>query len=102
MSSRVNLNDNISDKYEFTVGGLDFDLKYPTMTDIEPISKLMEERENASPERKKEIDEQTVELMYQMITPVGHTTPIKEVLQTQPFPVVKAFNKMITREFSAE
>lgn len=102
MSSRINLNDSVSEKYEFTIGGLDFDLKYPTLTDMEPIGKLLEERETASPERQKEIDAQTSDMMYAMITPVGHTTAIKDVIKTQPFPVVKAFNRMLKEQFSAE
>ena len=102
MSSRENLSDNISDKHEFTIGGLDFDLKYPTMTDLEPIDNLFKELKTADEDRKKVINEEITDKMYAMITPVGHDTPIKEVLKNQPLPVVKAFNRMLKREFEAE
>lgn len=109
MSSRVNLNDNASDRYEFSIGGLDYDFKYPTLEEVEPITKLYEEREKAekddSPEasdKLKEIDEKLTETLYAFIVPVNHSTPIKETLKKQSFKVVKAFNKMMTDQLSAE
>lgn len=109
MSSRVNLNDNTSDKFEFTVGGLDYDFRYPTLEQIDPITELYNEREKAekddTPEgvdKLAEIDKKLEETLYGMVVPVGHTTPIRETLQKQPVPVVRAFNKMITEQLSAE
>lgn len=109
MSSRINLNDNTSDKFEFTIGGLDYDFKYPTLDEIEPITNLYQERDIESkkdtPEsvaRIAEIDEQLTEALYKLVVPVGHDTPIRETLKKQPFPVVRAFNKMMTEQLSAE
>lgn len=109
MSSRVNLNDNTSDRYEFSIGGLDYDFKYPTLEEIEPVTKLYEEREKAekedtpeSVEKIKEIDEKLTETLYGFVIPVNHSTPIKEVLKKQSYRVVKAFNKMMTDQLSAE
>lgn len=109
MSSRVNLNDNINDKFEFTIGGLDYDFHYPTLEEIEPVTNLYAEREKAekedTPESEKklaEIDEKLTDVLYGMVVPVGHSTPIREVLKKQPYPVVKAFNKMMTDQLSAE
>lgn len=112
MSSRVNLNDNTNDKFEFTIGGLDYDLKYPTLEEIEPIQALIKENsaiENndklSSEEKEKALEtvrEKMEKAMYSMVAPVGHTVPIKETLSKQPFPVVKAFNKMMNEQLSAE
>lgn len=109
MSSRINLNDNTKDRFEFTIGGLDYDFKYPTLDEIEPITNLYQERDIESkkdtPEsvaRIAEIDEQLTEALYNLVIPVGHTTPIRETLKKQPFPVVRAFNKMMTEQLSAE
>lgn len=109
MSSRVNLNDNTSDKFEFTIGGLDYDFRYPTLEQIDPITDLYTEREKAekddSPagvEKIAEIDKKLTDTLYEMVVPVGHTTPIQETLKKQPYPVVKAFNKMMTDQLSAE
>lgn len=112
MSSRVNLNDNTNDKFEFSIGGLDYDLKYPTLEEIEPIQDLVRKSgliENdtkmSSDEKEKalaQVRDDMEKAMYSMVKPVGHDTPIKETLVKQPFPVVKAFNKMLNEQLSAE
>ena len=109
MSSRINLNDNTSDRFEFTIGGLDYDFKYPTMEDVEPITNLYNEREikvkDETAEGKAqlaEIDKKIEDALYALVMPVGHTTPIREVLKKQPLPVVHAFNKMMNEQLTAE
>lgn len=104
MSSRLNLNDNITDVFEFTIGGKDYDFKYPTMEQLQPIAELNEKREKAVKDGADttEIDEEIERVMYGMVIPVGHDTPIKETLKTQPFPVVRAFNEMMAKQLSAE
>lgn len=109
MSSRINLNDNTNDRFEFSVGGLDYDLKYPTLEEIDPISDLYKEREKAQKENTPEsvekienIDNRLQEALYGLIVPVGHSVPIRETLKKQPYPVVKAFNKMMAEQMAAE
>lgn len=109
MSSRINLNDNISDRFEFSIGGLDYDFKYPTLEEIDPITDLYKEREKAEKENTpeavdkiKEIDDKLTDTLYGLVVPIGHDTPIRETLKKQPYPVVKAFNKMMTEQLSAE
>ena len=46
MSARQNLNDNVNATFPFTVGGVDFDLKYPTLEELEPINKINTERQS--------------------------------------------------------
>lgn len=109
MSSRVNLNDNVNDRYEFSIGGLDYDFVYPTLSAIEPITELYNQREIAeaenTPESKtkiQEIDKKLTDTLYSFIVPVGHTTPIKETLEKQSYKVVKEFNQMMAQQLSAE
>lgn len=109
MSSRVNLNDNTNDRFEFSIGGLDYDFKYPTLEEIDPITELYKEREKAekegtpeSVEKIAKIDEKLTDTLYGLVIPVNHDTPIRDTLKKQPYPVVKAFNKMITDQLSAE
>lgn len=109
MSSRINLNDNTSDKFEFTIGGLDYDFIYPTLEEIEPITELYQEREAASKEdtpasvqKIADIDEKLTDKLYGLVKPVGHDTPIQDTLKKQPYPVVRAFNKMMTEQLTAE
>ena len=109
MSSRVNLNDNVEEVFGFTIGGKDYDFKYPTLTTMEPIQELYRKRQKAELDKSSEgvdnlskIDDELTEKFYELIIPVGHDTPIKEILTTQPLPVVKAFNKMVTDQLAAE
>lgn len=112
MSSRLNLNDNTNERFEFTIGGKDYDLKYPTLEEIEPIqdlikksTKIENDKSLSDEDRNKALDgvrEEMEKAMYSMVEPVGHTVPIKETLAKQPFPVVKAFNKMMNEQLSAE
>ena len=109
MSSRVNLNENTAETFGFTIGGVDYDLKYPTLEEIEPITELSKRREvlnkTDTPEAVEEmadIDNKLTEEFYKLIIPVGHETPIADTLRKQPFPVVKAFNKMVLEQLSAE
>lgn len=109
MSSRTNLNASVEATFPFTIGGLDYDLKYPTLEEIEPITEITKKRDaeakKDTPESVEEtakLDKELEELFYSFILPVGHTTPIRDTLKVQPFPVVKAFNKMVAEQFSAE
>lgn len=112
MSSRLNLNDNTSDVFCFTIGGLDYDLKYPTMEDLKPIQEigkklnLIQKDDKLSEEEKEAklepMNEEMTNLMYEMIIPVGHDTPIKTTLDKQPFPVIKKFNEMLKTQLAAE
>ncbi len=109
MSSRINLNDTASDRFEFSIGGLDYDFKYPTLAEIDPITDLYKEREKAEKENTPEavekiteIDNKLTDTLYGFVIPVGHSTPIRETLKTQPYPVIKAFNKMMAEQLSAE
>lgn len=106
MSSRLNLNDNISDVFGFTIAGLDYDLRYPTMGELDPIRELnikMEEaRANNDDEKVEKLTEEMNDIFYGFIVPVGHATPIEETLKKVSLPVMKAFNKMVIAQFQAE
>ena len=109
MSSRVNVNDTVEEAFGFTIGGLDYDFKYPTLRAMEPIQELSRERDKVSKEDTPEsvdklaqLDNKLTEKFYEFVIPVGHNTPIKETLDNQPLPVVKAFNKLIIEQLSAE
>jgi len=105
-SSRINLNDNVNEYFPFTIGGVDFDLKYPTLEELEPIQTINGEREKAVSEKNTakvaELDKKLEETFYSFIKPVDGATNIQDILKKQPFPVVKAFNKMIQEQLSAD
>lgn len=108
MSSRTNLNESVESVFPFTIGGLDYDLKYPTLEEIEPVTEITRKRdaeakkENPDTEKIAKLDKELENIFNGFIIPVGHDTPINDTLKTQPFTVVKAFNKMVAEQFSAE
>lgn len=106
MSSRLNLNDNVESCFPFTIGGVDFDLKYPTLEELEPIQNLNIEREKATAEKNfdkvAEIEDKLEEAFYGFIKPVDGVSNIRDILKKQSFQVVKAFNKMVSEQLSVE
>lgn len=109
MSSRLNLNDDISDVFQFTINGLDYDLRYPTLRELEPIQKLNNERQalvgkddDASKKKLDAVDEKLTEAFYDFVEPVGHETPIRKTLENSNVRVVKAFNDMVQTQLSGE
>lgn len=106
MSERLNLNDNISDVFQFTINGLDYDLHYPTLKELEPINNLNQERQKlqAKGDSKKlsAIDKQLTEIFYSFVKPVGHDTPIRETLENSNVRIIQAFNKMVQEQLAGE
>ena len=106
MSSRVNLNDNVEDSFPFTIGGVDFDLKYPTLEELEPIQTINPEREKALADKDMvkvaELDKKLEDTFYGFIKPVDGTSNIRDILKKQSFQVAKAFNKMVTTQLSVD
>jgi len=106
MSTRINLNDNVEASYPFTIGGVDFDLKYPTLEELEPIQAINAEREKAlaekDAEKVAELDDKLENTFYGFIQPVDGVSDIRDILKKQSFQVVKAFNKMVTTQLSVD
>lgn len=106
MSQRLNLNDNVNSTFPFTVGGVDFDLKYPTLEELEPVNQINADRSialNAGDNDKvAELDKKLEEVFYSFIVPVDGSSDIQTVLKQQPFPVIKAFGKMIREQLAVD
>lgn len=106
MSSRLNLNDNVESSFPFTIGGVDFDLKYPTLEELEPIQNINAERDKALTDKNMvkaaELSDKLEEAFYSFIKPVDGVSDIREILKKQSFQVVKAFNKMVTTQLSVD
>lgn len=107
MSQRINLNDNVDDRFPFSVGGYDYDLRYPTLQELEPIVNLSNDRKIAldagDNDKVAEIDKKMDEAFYGFIVPANaDQPPIKDVLKTQNMKVVNAFNKMIQEQLAVE
>ncbi len=71
------------------MGGYRYNLRYPTVEDIERIQKL-------------ETDEQRTDALYQFIEPQEGAAPFKDVLMKQDIRVLRQFSEMIKVEFGVE
>lgn len=120
-NARYKLSDGVQDAFQFcltdpaTKEELVYEMKYPSPADLEPTKELNERSEelkakmndeNATDDQKRawqeEIDklaEEQKDVMLNLVSPVDHKTPIKEVLDRVNVRVLNNFNKMITKEF---
>lgn len=97
--------DNVSDKFEFQVGGKDFDLKYPSLSEMEPMQKKLDEvaKSKDSEEVKNlKINNIIIEGIREFITPVGHEESLEDVLQTVPITVARKLNRKLVSEIFGE
>ena len=108
MSQRLNLNDNVEDTFPFSVGGHDFDLRYPTLEEIEPLQKIIFDREAAEKagdtEKLTAYTEQLMDTIYSFIIYAGNENPaptIKDVLKKQNSKVIAKFNEMMINELKS-
>jgi glycerol-3-phosphate cytidylyltransferase-like family protein len=94
--SAYNLNDNVSDSFEFILGGFTYKMRYPTVEETEQVQEVLKKAE-------KDGDSSIIlEQMYQFISCEDEKAPkIDEALKKQTLPVIKNFNEMIKAEFSA-
>lgn len=110
-----NLNDNISDGFNFTINGKEFFFRYPLMSDFDPLKPLDKKRKELelalelaqSNEAKEEISaqidevaEKQADVMHSFVSPVGHKENIKDILKASNIRVVEAYNKMIEKELN--
>lgn len=78
------------DKPQITMGGHKYQLRYPTVEDIENIQKL-------------KTDEERQEVLYSFIEPRdGEETPFRDVIRKQDIRVFKKFTEMVKKEFGVE
>jgi len=91
-----NLNDNVSDHFEFVLGGFTYQMKYPTVEETEKVQDVLK--------KAKENDDsaEILEQMYQFISSEDkEAPPISEALKKYNIKVIQNFNEMIKAEFSA-
>ena len=102
-----NLTDNAKESFNFQMGDLVYNFRYPTTRELREIGVLNEElKELAEKKADKAVIEakskESEEKMNTLVTPVGHENPIGTVLEDQPINVVKNFRSMMAREISLE
>jgi hypothetical protein len=86
-----NLDEQVAESFEFTLGGQVYSMKYPTTEEVEEARKL-----------KEGSDEQEAWL-YSFITPKDPTAlPIREAMAKMNVKILGRFKKMIQAEFADE
>lgn len=106
MSSRMNFDDTVSTKFEFQVGGKDFDLIYPTLTEMKPIEEgilKIQQSKKSKEEKEVEMNMFIVESVRDFVVPVGHDEKFKDVLNGVPLNTARTLNtKLVELLFQGE
>lgn len=106
MSSRMNFDDTVSTKFEFQVGGKDFDLIYPTLTQMKPIEEgLLKIKESKKPQEEKDLEMNMfiVKSVRDFVVPVGHDEKFEDVLNQVSLNTARTLNtKLVELLFQGE
>ena len=90
-----NLNDNVQESFEFTLGGFTYQMKYPTVEETEKVQDVIKEA------KKDEDSSKILAQLFSFITSGDENAPNIEVaIRKQNIKVVQNFNEMIKTEFS--
>lgn len=85
-----NLNDNVTESFQFELDGKTYTMKYPTMEELEAVQDIV---------KKEEDSDKVMDYMYGFIT---GEPDIKKTLKKQNIKVIQNFNKMVRTEFGIE
>lgn len=98
MSSRMNFDDSVSDKFEFQIGGKDFDFIYPTLDQMKPFEKKVEKINKSKDSKEiKELNLNNIilETAREFVVPVGHEEKLEDILNTVPLNVSRKLNQKL-------
>lgn len=87
-----NLNDNVSDDFEFQLGGKKYKMRYPLIEELDKMQDILD----------KSDDNKLMDYVYGFITPVGEAPNIKDTMQKQNVRLLRNFVTMIRVEFGIE
>ena len=95
--STYNLNDNVNESFSFTLGGFEYQMRYPTVEETENFQKIL-----AKSDEEKNTDAVMAEMYSYISSDDEKAPPIAEAMKKQNIRVIKNFNEMIKAEFGAE
>lgn len=110
MSSRENLFDDVDEVKQITIAGHDFDIRFPTLEEMEPIQKMLTEvnalrdkTDDEAVKKTEELDKKFQKALYAFVEPVGeHNDSIEKVLKTLPAKVSRRLNNVLIDMLKAE
>lgn len=100
--AKYDLTGSLETKFSFTIGDKEFEFQKPTVKQMREVSKKfanIDKEEDV--EKQTAISDEAMTELYKFVTPVGHDTYIKDLLEDQAVDVQAAFNEMIKKELGA-
>lgn len=104
--AKYNLSSSLETSFTFEIttkdGVKEYSFRKPTVREMREVAKTfsgIDKEQDA--EKQVEMSDQAMAELYGFIEPVGHDTPVAEVLDEQTIDVQKAFNEMIKTELGA-
>lgn len=101
--AKYDLTGSLETSFNFNIGTLEYSFRKPTVREMRNISKAFQGvDDSADPEVQMEQSEKGLNELYALVTPVGHNSPIREVLDNSTVDVQMAFNEMVQKELGAK
>lgn len=100
--AKYDLTNSLETSFTFAIGDKEFNFRKPTVREMRVVAKKFAgiDKEQDT-EKQTEISDQAMAELYKFIDPIGHDTPVEELLADQPVGVQVAFNDMIKKELGA-
>lgn len=97
--------DSVKESFNFKLGTLVFNFRYPTTREIRTLSEMNTELQalvdkKASEAAIKKQSKLSEDKMNELVTPVDHENQISEVLEDMPINVVRGFRSMMAKEIN--
>lgn len=94
-----NLDENVQESFEFSLGGHTYKMMYPTAEEITAIQKVANDPSKTPEERA---DLQSKAMMKLIQAQDSTAPPIDKALEKISLPVLRRFNDMLKQELSIE
>ena len=101
--AKYDLTSSLETSFTFSINGKEYSFRKPTVREMRSVAKefsLIEKEEDV--DKQVELSNKAMQALYAFISPVGHDTPISEILDDAPVGVQIAFNEMVQKELGAK
>lgn len=101
--AKYDLTNALEKSFTFVIDDLEYEFKKPTVREMREVQKKFSAVEREDDEDKKEVLAlEALDEFYKFVTPIGHESSVKAVLEDQPISVQTAFNDMVRQELGAD
>lgn len=100
--AKYDLTGALENEFTFTIGDKEFTFRKPTVREMREVAKKFAGIESETDvDKQTQMSDEAMAELYKFVTPVGHDSNIKDVLDDQTVSVQAAFNDMIKKELAA-